>query len=349
MKTVLEYFERLPDRSIVTVSLLLCLLIGFGDYITGDLSLSLFYFLPIAISSWFIGKKVGNYISMVCGVELYVIDLLVATGKFHLVSLRSWNSLMEICGLFLMAYLISKVRIEMEQSRQRSVALGIANQELESFGYSVSHDLRSPLVWIGGYCHSILKHQGDILDEQHRNYLVESCKGLQRMEQLIEALLGLSQIVQSNVTREPVDLSGIARNVAEQLLMSEPGRRVTFHISDSIVCSGDQHLLRIVLENLLNNAWKYASEQEHMVIEFGMTVKMGINTYFVRDNGAGFDMAIAEKLFVPFQRLHDSDRFKGHGIGLATVKRVIDRHKGEIWAESKEGQGATFYFTLGAN
>lgn len=346
MKNVLEFMKRLSDRTIVMFCLLLCILVGFLDYITGDFSLSLFYFVPIAISSWLVGKKTGYYIAIPCGIELYVINLFAAPENTSLVSLRSWNALMEVGYLFLTAFLISKVRVEMELSKQRSLALEVANHELESFGYSVSHDLRSPLVWIGGYCHSILKHQGDRLDERHRAYLMESCNGLRRMEQLIESLLGLSQTAQGDITREPVDLSDIAQNVAEKLKLTDPERQVTFNIAEGIVCSGDQHLLRVVLENLLNNAWKYASEQEHMVIDFGMTVKNGIDTYFVRDNGAGFDVTIAEKLFIPFQRLHDSGRFKGHGIGLATVKRVIDRHQGGIWAESEEGQGATFYFTL---
>ena len=349
MKRALKSIKKLPERYIVMLCLLLCVLVGISDYVTGDFSLSLFYLVPIAISSWLVGKRAGTYIAMICGLELYAANLLVTSVKTSLVSLRSWNALMEIGYLFLTAFLISKVRDEMELSKQRLHALEVVNHELESFGYSVSHDLRSPLAWIGGYCHSILKHQGDRLDERHRTYLMESCEGLQRMEQLIEALLGLSHISQSNVTREPVNLSGIAHNVADKLMLAEPERQVTFHIAEGIVCSGDQHLLRVVIENLLNNAWKYASEQEQMVIEFGMTVNKGIDAYFVRDNGAGFDMAIATKLFIPFQRLHDSDRFKGHGIGLATVKRVIDRHRGGIWAESKAGNGATFYFTLGAN
>jgi light-regulated signal transduction histidine kinase (bacteriophytochrome) len=346
MKAVLNYIGRLSDHSKAMGCLLLCLLVGAADYSTGDFSLSLFYFVPIALASWFIRNRAGIYIAIVCSVELYIINLVAAPEKALFVSLRSWNALMEVCFLFLATYLTSKVRIEMDKSKQRSIALEAANQELESFGYSVSHDLRSPLVWIGGYCHSILKHQGDRLDNRYRKYLTESCKGLQRMEQLIEALLGLSKMSQSKLIRESVDLSDIAQSVAEILILSEPGRQVTFQISDGVVCCGEPNLLRIVLENLLGNAWKYASEQEHMIIEFGQ-MSDGVNaTYFVRDNGAGFDMSTAENLFVPFHRLHDSDRFKGHGIGLATVKRAIDRHKGEIWAESTEGNGATFYFTL---
>ncbi len=347
MRTVLEYIEGLPDRSKAMGCLLLCLLVGAADYSTGDYSLSLFYFVPIALASWFIRNRAGKYIAMVCSMELSIINLVVAPEKAILLSFRSWNALMEVCSLFITAYLISKVRLEMDLSKQRSIALEAVNQELESFGYSVSHDLRSPLVWIGGYCHSILKHQGDRLDERYRTYLTEACKGLQRTEQLIEALLGLSRMAQDKLTCESVDLSDIARSVAENLILSEPGRQVTFQISDGVACCGDPNLLRIVLDNLLGNAWKYASEREHMIIEFGKLSGGEHVTYFVRDNGAGFDMSIAENLFVPFQRLHDSDRFKGHGIGLATVKRVIDRHNGEIWAESSEGNGATFYFRLG--
>lgn len=228
----------------------------------------------------------------------------------------------------------------------RASDLEEANRELESFSYSVSHDLRSPLVWIGGYCRSILKHHGDRLDEGPREHLREICEGTQRMEQLIDALLDLSQLAQGELTRESVDLSEIAKSVAEKLMSAEPGRRVAFRIAEGIAGTGDQRLLRVVLENLLGNAWKYTSEQEDAVIEFGVTNCEGKQAYFVRDNGAGFDMACAEKLFVPFQRLHGTDKFKGHGIGLATVKRIISRHKGEIWAESRAGKGATFYFTL---
>jgi len=347
MNTVFTYIERLPVRSKKMGCLLICLLVGAADYGTGDFSLSLFYFVPIAVASWFIGFRTANYIAFVCSAELFIINLIVVPEKGMFVSFRFWNALMEGCFLFLTAYLMSKLRIEMDRSRQRSIALEAVNLELESFSYSVSHDLRSPLVWIGGYCHSILQHQGDRLDDRYREYLIEACRGLQRMEKLIEALLGLSKISKDKLTPETVDLSNIARSVADQLVLSEPERQVTFQISDGVACCGDPNLLRIVLDNLLGNAWKYAREQVHTIIEFGTLSDGERITYFIRDNGVGFDMTIADDLFIPFQRLHDSDRFEGHGIGLATVKRAIDRHNGEIWAESSEGNGATFYFTLG--
>jgi light-regulated signal transduction histidine kinase (bacteriophytochrome) len=347
MKTSVEYYEMLSDRSKVIGCLLLSLLLGYADYVTGDYSLSLFYLLPIAIASWFIGKRAALFIATVCAVELYSVGLIVAPGKISVMSLISWNAIMEVCYLFLAAYLIFKVRVKKDLAKQRAIALESANRELESFSYSVSHDLRSPLVWIGGYCRSILKHNGDKLDELHREQLKEACEGILRMEHLIAALLDLSRQAQCELICTATDLSEMAKSVASELVLAEPGRRVIFNIAAQITGTGDQRLLRVVVENLLRNAWKYTSEREDAVIEFGVTKCEGNQAYFVRDNGAGFDMAFAEKLFVPFQRLHGTEIFKGHGIGLATVKRIISRHNGKIWAESSEGNGATFYFTLG--
>ena len=346
MKSFVEYVESLPGQSKVMSCLLLSLLLGVTDYLTGDYSLTLFYLFPIALASWFIGKRPAFCIAVLCGVELYMVDLLVAPGKVSVVSLRSWNALMEVGYLLLAAYLLSVVRAEMERSRQRSIELEFLNQELNAFNYTVAHDLRSPLVWIGGYCLLILKHHRDRLDDDSRNYLEEMYDGIHRMEQLIVALLDFSQLAQGELIHESSELSVMAKNVAEKLVLTEPERQATFHIAEGIAANGDQRLLRAVMENLLSNAWKYTREQEEAIIEFGVTKYKGNRAYFVRDNGAGFDMASAGRLFVPFQRLHDSDRFKGNGIGLATVKRIISRHKGKIWAESQTGKGATFYFTL---
>lgn len=346
MKSFIEYFDLLPDRPKVMGCLLLSLLLGTADYITGDYSLVLFYVLPIAFAAWFIGNKTAFFIAVFCGTELYIVDLLVAPGKVSIFGLRSWNAIMEVGYLILAAYLISIVRAEMERTRQRSIELESLNDELSAFNYTVAHDLRSPLVWIGGYCRSILKDSGERLDEGPREKLSEVCVGIQKMEQLIAALLDFSKIAHSNLNHESVDLSEMAKSMMTDFVKTESRRQVTFRIAEGIVANGDQRLLRIVLENLLNNAWKYTCEQKETVIEFGVTKYKGNQAYFVRDNGAGFDMASAGKLFAPFQRLHDTDRFKGHGIGLATVKRIINRHSGEIWAQSQPGKGATFYFTV---
>jgi PAS domain S-box-containing protein len=226
-----------------------------------------------------------------------------------------------------------------------AVELENANLELEAFNYSVSHDLRRPLTIILGYCDLIEELYGQSLDTECRGYLGNISDGVHGMNQLIDSLLKFSIVMHTELHREDVDLSRIAVAVASELALSTPGRRVTFRISEGITVNGDAALLRVVLENVFGNAWKYTGKQEETVIEFGMTAVEGIQTCFVRDNGTGFDMAHADQLFKPFQRLPGTEA-EGHGIGLATVERIIKRHGGRIWAEGEPGKGATFYFTL---
>jgi signal transduction histidine kinase len=223
--------------------------------------------------------------------------------------------------------------------------LGEANRELEAFNYTVAHDLRQPLNIICSYCQAIGELCGDKLDELCRGYLRETYEGALRMSSLIDALLNFSRMARVELRRETVDLSVTARAVAGELERTGEQRRVTFRFADGIMAEGDGRLLRVVLTNLIGNAWKYSANREEAVIEFG-THKVGRETAcFVRDNGPGFAMADAEKLFVPFQRAANQE-FAGHGIGLATVERIIRRHGGRVWAEGEPGQGATFYFTL---
>ena len=228
----------------------------------------------------------------------------------------------------------------------RAEELTAANQELEAFNYTVSHDLRKPLTIINGYCQAIMEMCDTSLDEECKNYLGEIYNGTLRMNQLIEALLKFSVMARSELLLEPVDLSGIAKTVAAELRQTEPEREVRFEIAEGITVNGDRNLLQVVMENLLGNAWKYTGRREEAVIEFGKTTVAGEPACFVRDNGAGFDMAQSERLFAPFQRLPGTDEFKGHGIGLATVARIIQRHGGRVWAEGEPDKGATFYFTL---
>jgi light-regulated signal transduction histidine kinase (bacteriophytochrome) len=228
----------------------------------------------------------------------------------------------------------------------RAFDLEAANSDLEAFNYTVSHDLRKPLTIINGYCQAILELFGENLNPQCREYLHEIYDWTLRMNKLIDALLNFSHLSHCELCMETVDLSMMAKSVAEELQQAETGRRVTFRIAEGIKAKGDANLLRVVLENLLGNAWKYSGNQYEAVIEFGRTEVEGKPAWFVRDNGAGFDMGYAENLFIPFQRLPGSDEFKGHGIGLATVERIIKRHGGRVWAEGAVGKGATIYFTL---
>jgi PAS domain S-box-containing protein len=229
----------------------------------------------------------------------------------------------------------------------RAAELEDANQELEAFNYTVAHDLRNPLNVISGYCQVMKELCGANIGEQCRRYIQETYDGTLRMNRLIEALLNFSRLVHVELNRDRVDLSNMTKEVVEEL--KGPGtaaRRVDIRIADGIVANGDAILLRMVLANLLDNAWKYTATQEEAVIEFGATDIDGKPVYFVRDNGSGFNMADANKLFAPFQCLPNAEKNRGFGIGLATVQRVVRRHRGRVWAESEPGKGATFYFTL---
>ena len=230
---------------------------------------------------------------------------------------------------------------------EKAAELEAANKELEAFNYTVAHDLRQPLNLLNSYCQVIDKMFGDQLQEECLNYIRDAYKVTVRMNNLVGALLGFSRMGHVEPHREIVDLSLLAQEVSLSLKMTEPERQVDFRIAAGIVVNGDANLLRAVLNNLFGNAWKYTGTQDNTVIEFGVRDIDGVLTYFVRDNGLGFDMTDADKLFTPFQRLPGVEKFRGFGIGLATVERIIRRHGGKVWAEGEPGKGASFYFTLG--
>jgi PAS domain S-box-containing protein len=228
-----------------------------------------------------------------------------------------------------------------------ALELEAANRELEAFNYTVSHDLRSPLTSIGGFCEVLMGLGKGHLDEQCKSIIRHIGGTVRYMDQLIETLMNFSRLSQCKMTRAKVDLSTLAKAVAAQLKMRDPHRQVNFVIHGRVEVEGDSKLLREVLDNLLDNAWKYTGKQESALIEFGVGETNGKATYFVRDNGPGFDMTQADRLFIPFHRLHSREEFAGHGIGLSSAQRIIQRHGGRIWAEGERGKGATFYFTLG--
>jgi PAS domain S-box-containing protein len=232
-----------------------------------------------------------------------------------------------------------------ERVRLRTLELQTSNRELEAFCYSVSHDLRAPLRGINGFSQALQDDYADKLDATANNFLQRIGSGCQRMAQLIDDLLKLSRLSRAEMQRRPVNLSEMAQGVAVELRQTEPERAVQFNIAEGLTSVGDPALLRVALSNLMGNAWKFSSNGTESLIEFGSR-QDGHAIYFVRDNGTGFDMAYADKLFQPFQRLHAAKEFPGTGVGLATVARVIHRHGGRVWAEAVPGQGATFYFTL---
>ncbi|PKP30197.1 MAG: hypothetical protein CVT99_14300 [Bacteroidetes bacterium HGW-Bacteroidetes-16] len=249
---------------------------------------------------------------------------------------------------------ILKLNLELEQRvKDRTAQLESTNKELEAFSYSVSHDLRAPLRSIDGFSLALIEDYHDRIDDQGVNYLHRVRKATQRMAQLIDDMLSLSRINRSEMNIQEVHLSEMVQEIANELHENQPERKVEFIVQQGIKVRGDEHLLRIVLVNMLGNAWKFTSKHLNARIEFGMLQQDGMPVYFVRDDGAGFDMNYAQKLFGPFQRLHTLNEFPGTGIGLAIVKRIIHRHKGKVWAEGEvenliagKAGGATFYFTI---
>ena len=242
---------------------------------------------------------------------------------------------------------IEKLSQELERRvTERTVQLEAVNKELEMFSYSISHDLRAPLRNISGFVEALLEDYADKLDPQGVDTLQCLSAESERMDRLINDLLNLSRLSSGEIHRDRVNLSVLAREIAEGLQRAQPKRRVSFFIADGITTYGDSNLLRLVLENLMGNAWKFTGRRSTARIAFGAMQKEGRPVYFVRDDGAGFDPAYANKLFGAFQRLHSQTEFSGTGIGLATAQRVVHRHGGHIWAEGVLGKGATFYFTL---
>ena len=232
------------------------------------------------------------------------------------------------------------------QLERRVEEAGAANRELEAFCYAVSHDLRTPLRSIDGFSLALIEDYGDRLDATGRDYMGRVRGATQRMARLIDDLLNLSRVSRTEMTRDTADLSALATSIAADIRERDPSRKCVFEIQPAMVVDGDPALLGIVLENLLNNAWKYSSGREEARIEVASEERSGRRIFHVKDNGAGFDMAYVDKLFAPFQRLHRPDEFEGSGVGLATVQRILHRHGGHAWAEAVVDQGATIFFTL---
>ncbi|MHB8482979.1 MAG: PAS domain-containing sensor histidine kinase [Nitrospiria bacterium] len=239
-----------------------------------------------------------------------------------------------------------EIFLRAQEIQEANEKLRVTNDTLESFSYSVSHDLRAPLRGIDGFSQALLENYADKLDAQGKHYLQRVRAGTQRMAQLIDDILKLSRLSRSEMRKERVNLSELAKTIASELKEAEPERPVEFTIAEGVAVEGDPRFLRIVLENLLRNAWKFTGKHPGAKIELGVKEENGKPAYYIRDDGVGFDMTYASKLFGVFQRLHHQTEFPGTGIGLAIVQRIVHRHGGRIWAEAGIEKGAVFYFTL---
>jgi light-regulated signal transduction histidine kinase (bacteriophytochrome) len=241
---------------------------------------------------------------------------------------------------------VQQLNTELEERvTKRTAELETANQELEAFSYSISHDLRAPLRAVDGFSQAVMEDYGGQLPEEGQRYLQTIRDGAQRMGMLIDDLLAFARLSRQPVNKQKVDAGKLVRDVLEELKPQQDGREVQIRMDDLPPCMGDAALLKQVWINLLSNALKYSRDRKPAIIEIGSKMEQGSSVYFVRDNGAGFDMKYANKLFGVFQRLHHPEEFEGTGVGLAIVQRIINRHGGRIWADAAPGRGATFYFT----
>ncbi len=284
---------------------------------------------------------------------LYAVPLVSRDRAWGLLAVLLWRrSLFPTDDLEMLTLMAEQGAIVQENaelfSQQRRLIdeLEATNRELEAFTYSVSHDLRAPLRSIDGFSQAVLEDYAGKLDGEGVSYLQRVRAASQRMGQLIDDLLQLSRITRAEIRREPVDLSAMVHDITGSLTRTHAGRQIAVRVADGVVTDGDPRLLRVALENLLSNAFKFTSKHAQATVEFGVTERDGRRVCFVRDDGAGFDMAHSHKLFGAFQRLHGQAEFEGTGVGLATVQRIIRRHGGQIWAEGAVEQGATFYFTV---
>jgi PAS domain S-box-containing protein len=268
------------------------------------------------------------------------IDVYVSVSPVH-------DAAGNVVGLSQIVRDVSEAKRAQREIVRAKAALEAANRELESFSYSVAHDLRAPLRSIDGFSQALLEDYGETLDAEGKKYLRYVRESAQLMAQLIDDMLTLSRVARTELRRDVVDLSALARAAQTRLSRQQPGRRVVMEIHEDLVADGDPRLLAVVVDNLVDNAWKFTSKRADARIEIGATETDGARTFFVRDNGAGFDMTYADKLFGVFQRLHSAHEFEGTGVGLATVQRIVHRHGGRVWAEGSVGKGATFHFTLG--
>lgn len=242
----------------------------------------------------------------------------------------------------------AEIRMQKEKLEKKTTEVENANKELEAFAYSASHDLRAPVRAMSGFTALLIKENAGKLDEESSHFLTRIQESIVKMQSIIDALLQLSQVTRKALQFSPVDLSAIVRKISAELQEQHGKSRVaTFIITEGLKAEGDGDLLKIALENILGNAWKYTGTCEKTIIEFGSHSESGIREYYIRDNGVGFDMAFVGKLFTPFQRLHTDLEFPGTGVGLATVKRIIERHEGKVWIESELGKGTIVRFTLG--
>jgi len=321
----------------VLVALLAVMLLGWADYLSGpDIGFSLLYLAPVIAVGWLDGALPAAGIALAASLAWFQADYL---WQHTTLGVTAWNSFTRLAIFVSMGILMARLRRERERLRA-------ANEELESFTYSVSHDLRTPLLHIGSFAQMLDKGSGTRLDDEGRRYLATISDSAAVALKLIDDLLGFAHLGKMEIRRSPVDLSQLVDSVREDACRAAPQRSIAWRVDRLPVVQGDAPMLRVALQNLVDNAVKYTRPREQAIIEIGSYPDAGAVVVYVRDNGVGFDPQYGGKLFRVFERLHRQSEFEGTGIGLAIVARVVARHGGRSWAEGEVGKGAAFYLSL---
>ena len=339
--------------------LLMLLLIGIADYVTGlRLEFFVFYFIPVALAGWQRGRFCAVLLSIMSAIVWFSADFFLRYPNVHW--LLAWDTGVRLASFLVIGMfatrtreLVDKGKVLSAEQRELIAKLDVSNKrlvekasELDAFSSAVAHDLKNHLQTVKS-CGEILvdscRPKMEKIDQETLDFMVAASK---RMEHIVTDLLALSRIAQQELHRQSVNLSAIARKIFEDLKKFDPNRSVEFIVTEEFHADMDPGLARILLENLISNAWKFSSKKERALIELGARKEEGSVIYFIRDNGAGFDMAHVDRLFIPFQRLHSQKEFRGTGIGLATVKRIAEKHGGAVRAESEPQKGATFFFRV---
>lgn len=344
----------LLERIALPALILACAAIGYHWLSLGNVvPVYYFLFLPLVWMAARGGLRFAAFGIAYADLSIVALDAWYRIPAESSLAYQSFVAASSLTALILGALVTQRWRTEREyagrlevQVEERTRQLANTNKELQTFSYAVSHDLRAPLRAISGFADALAEDLGAKLDEQERHYLDRIVASVNRMNGMIEALMGLAMVSRSEMRPETVDLSELARELCDELLMTYPGRKSELIIEDGVTAFGDRRLLGNLLQNLLANAFKFSSKQPASRVEFGGLRRNGETLYFVKDDGVGFDMSNTTNLFGAFQRLHSVDEFPGHGIGLATALRIAHRHGGTISAQSEPGKGACFYFTV---
>jgi signal transduction histidine kinase len=350
---VAAFLDRSSRSTILLLSAFLLLLVGVLDYFTTvELSFLTLYWIPVALATWYAGRRNGYFMAGLSVAAAIGTDLAGGVARWHWLFL-SWDLFTRLLSSALFVWMLAKLK-QLYQEAQSVTLLQIelrasqaSYRELKNFSYIISHNLRAPLRSIEGYSRIVLDRYTSTLDPQGQELLLRLNRSTHQMQRLIDALIDLIEFSGGDLRREDVDLSAIAHSIGVRLKKNDPNRVVDFNVQAGVHVPGDSQLLQMALDCLLENAWKFTAKKSHAAVTFGMLPSQGPPIYFVRDNGVGFEMDYVKGLFTPFHTIHKPGEFPGLGIGLPIAERIIRRHHGRIWAEGSPGDGATFFFTLG--